>query len=329
VNAKPQAAEEKDDRIEVTGRVIDPHTKPVAGAKVFFARSALIFRDPLPVPATVTSDADGRFRLRVSRTGYQTDDEQGYWLRGAVVAVGQGYAPGWVGGDNVEKLRDLTIKLAREHPIAGRVVDLQGKPIAGVRVHAQRVSFREDGGDLKGLVKALKSHTYSDFPGTRVDPALLGLTQPAVTGPDGKFRLTGIGSECAVGLRIEGPTIETVEVYVLTHADPTIRFPLTALHYIFYGARFDHAAAPTRAVVGVVRDKDTGKPIAGVTIRARVRSFVGLPSGISVPPPRPTELTASSACITTGGISLNSYLLPGSPTCRPCGRFRPRAAANL
>jgi hypothetical protein len=41
---------------------------------------------------------------------------------------------------------------------------------------------------------------------------------------------------------------------------------------VFHGARFDHAAAPTRPVVGVVRDKDTGKPLAGVTVQARIRS---------------------------------------------------------
>jgi hypothetical protein len=35
---------------------------------------------------------------------------------------------------------------------------------------------------------------------------------------------------------------------------------------------FDHAAAPTRPIEGVVRDKDTGKPLAGVTIQARLPS---------------------------------------------------------
>ena len=35
---------------------------------------------------------------------------------------------------------------------------------------------------------------------------------------------------------------------------------------IYYGARFDHVAAPTRPIVGTVRDKDTGAPIPGVQI---------------------------------------------------------------
>ena len=36
----------------------------------------------------------------------------------------------------------------------------------------------------------------------------------------------------------------------------------------YYGASFRHAAAPTKPIVGVVRDKDTKKPLAGITITA-------------------------------------------------------------
>ena len=35
---------------------------------------------------------------------------------------------------------------------------------------------------------------------------------------------------------------------------------------VYYGARFDHVAAPARPIVGTVRDKDTGAPIPGVHI---------------------------------------------------------------
>ncbi len=34
----------------------------------------------------------------------------------------------------------------------------------------------------------------------------------------------------------------------------------------YYGASFRHAAAPTKPIVGVVRDTDTKKPLAGVAI---------------------------------------------------------------
>ena len=37
----------------------------------------------------------------------------------------------------------------------------------------------------------------------------------------------------------------------------------------YYGATFRHAAAPTKPIVGVVRDRDTKKPLAGITITSQ------------------------------------------------------------
>src|SRR5262249_53150911 len=72
-------------------------------------------------------------------------------------------------------------------------------------------------------------------------------------------------------LRFAGPTIETVDVYVLSRLTPAVRLP----HVVYYGNVFDHAAAPTRPVEGVVRDTDTRKALAGVTVQARLPSAVG------------------------------------------------------
>ncbi|MFI5457385.1 MAG: hypothetical protein ACHRXM_18225 [Isosphaerales bacterium] len=38
----------------------------------------------------------------------------------------------------------------------------------------------------------------------------------------------------------------------------------------YYAASFQHVAAPTKPIVGVVRDKDTKKPLAGITIRSHM-----------------------------------------------------------
>jgi RNA polymerase sigma factor (sigma-70 family) len=287
---EPVQGENADQEVTVSGRVVDPDGKPFAGAKVFFTRSVLRHRDsPPPPPPTVTSDAEGRFRLRVSRTGYQDDYEKTHWLQGAVVAVGAGFAPGWVGGDDVEKLTDVTVQLGKEVPITGRVVDLQGQPLAGVSVQVRSVRCRADGGDLNAFVEALRAKKNAQdphWPGLWLDPARLDLPQPAVTGADGKFRLAGLSGECLVGLRFSGPTIETAEVYALTRPAPTIVTPRSRDrpelgNLVYHGNTFDHAAAPTRPVSGVVRDRDTGKPLAGVTIQSRMGSarehFVGDP----------------------------------------------------
>jgi RNA polymerase sigma factor (sigma-70 family) len=275
---KPSGADEPDGSALVSGRVVDPDGKPFAGAKVFFARYLL--GDGGPQPPAVTSDAEGRFRLRVARTGYPDKDRKALWMRGAVVAVGPGFAFGWAGTDNADKLTDVTVRLGREVPIQGRVLDLQGKPIAGVTVEVRGVRCREDGGDLKALVEALRARKHAHDPhGPHLwlDPALLGLPRPAVTGADGTFRLTGIRGECLVGVRFAGPTIETAEVYAMTRPAPTLATPRSwdspeLGTVVYHGNTFDHAAAPTRPVEGVVRDRDSGKPLGGVTVRSLMGS---------------------------------------------------------
>jgi hypothetical protein len=102
-----------------------------------------------------------------------------------------------------------------------------------------------------------------------VDAALLGLTSAAVTGADGSFRVRGVGRERLEVLRFEGPTIETSEAYAMTH--PTRRIG------VYHGAKLDHAAAPTRPIVGTVVDRETGKPVAGVTVLSPIPSVLGRP----------------------------------------------------
>src|SRR5207244_1801584 len=92
-------------------------------------------------------------------------------------------------------------------------------------------------------------------------------------GADGRFELKGIGRERLAGIRIEGPTIVTKEVRILTRPAQTItavgnRNNPQGWTVTYYGATFDHYAAPTKPIVGIVSDKDTGKPLAGVTIRS-------------------------------------------------------------
>src|SRR5262249_13857100 len=78
------------------------------------------------------------------------------------------------------------------------------------------------------------------------------------TGPDGRFRLTGVGRERLVTLALEGPGI--------THAELTVATTATPLPRRTRGASFDYVAQPTPPIRGVVRDKATGRPVAGVKL---------------------------------------------------------------
>jgi protocatechuate 3,4-dioxygenase beta subunit len=281
--ARPRAGKDADGAkgaVTCGGRVLDPDGKPVAKAQVYFSRNGL----PQPPPGGeavapgVTTDAEGRFRFPVARTdGRRAEGPSGF--RATLTAVAPGHGPAWAVATKPEMLKDVTLRLVRDDvPIRGRVRDLEGRPVRGVTVRVLRVRAAE-GEDLRPWLDLLRSRKegHALYRLTQLEPEATGLTQPVVTGADGRFRLSGVGRERVALLRFEGPTVETRDVYVRTRPGPAVRlsgprdaaFP-PSNDFVCHGATFEHAAAPTRPVAGVARDKDTGRPLAGVTVRARV-----------------------------------------------------------
>ena len=88
----------------------------------------------------------------------------------------------------------------------------------------------------------------------------------------------GIGRERRIPA-ISGPTIQRNDIYVLTRPDlnafqvrherpklPIADSPSIGAGPTVYGARFEHAAGPTKPIEGVVRDRATGRPLPGAVI---------------------------------------------------------------
>jgi hypothetical protein len=99
----------------------------------------------------------------------------------------------------------------------------------------------------------------------------------ATTDAAGRFRLTGVGRNRLVRAQLDGPTIASQQLCILTRpgepirvtefeGDPEINDSRTVTTY--HGSSFRLAVPPTKPIVGTVRDKDTGKPLAGVTIQS-------------------------------------------------------------
>ncbi|HZY87281.1 MAG TPA: sigma-70 family RNA polymerase sigma factor, partial [Gemmataceae bacterium] len=153
--ATPAAPDAAEGAVTYAGRVVGPDGKPVAGAKVY-----LLYYTPkaLPVPARATSDADGRFQFSAARADFDRSSTKVPWDEAVVVAVANGYGmalPEMVRGKAVPRT-GLTLRLAKDDaPLHGRVLDLQGKPVAGVVVHV-RALYTPAKGDLTGFVKAVK-----------------------------------------------------------------------------------------------------------------------------------------------------------------------------
>jgi hypothetical protein len=130
---------------------------------------------------------------------------------------------------------EMVLRLVKDDvPVKGRVRDLQGRPVAGATVGVKNIDR------LFACVWA-------------------GLPEKVTTGKDGRFTVTGIGRGRSAALRITGPTIQMLQAGINTST--------------VAGATLDLVAGPTKPIEGVVRARDTGKPLPGVVIYGKHTAF--------------------------------------------------------
>jgi RNA polymerase sigma factor (sigma-70 family) len=261
-----EAADKDKDAVTLRGQVLDPDGKPVTGAKLYLLGGNP--KDLSPAKVRATTDRDGRFSLTATRD------------QGPLFAVADGYGPAWTGDFN--KPDGLALRLVKDDvPITGRIIDLQGKPVAGVtlRPHALKTSPT---GKLDSWLEATKVRKdggipleYEQLSRSLWLPKLADVFPRVTTDADGRFQLKGVGRERVMALIVEGPTVETQEINVATragfapfHLPSWGGFPAPETQVRYYPADFQHVSPPCRPVAGVVRDRATGKPIAGAVVRA-------------------------------------------------------------
>jgi RNA polymerase sigma factor (sigma-70 family) len=253
------------DALKLQGQVLSPDGKPVAGARLYLLGGK--GSDKAVATVRATTGQDGRFRLSAARD------------RQPLVAVADGYGPAWA--NDFSKPGGLTLRLvADDVPITGRILDLQGRPVAGVTLKPQALKAAPSG-KLDAWLAATRTRRdgigleYEQLSVGVWNPVLASLFPRVTTDADGRFRLNGVGRERVMALIVEGPTVETQEINFATR--PGVNpFQLSEWgdefpggdHLRYYGADFTHVSPPCRPVAGVVRDRVTGKPVAGAVVRA-------------------------------------------------------------
>jgi sigma-70-like protein len=273
--SQPPTAKDEAKSTVYSGRVLDPKEKPVAGAKLYLTLSWGYLQRPSPLPTCATTGPDGRFTFTVPKAQFAE--------RTTTVAVmAADHAVTWVDVLPSGKQEGLTIRLAKEDvPITGQVVDLQGKPVQGATLQMLYIgAVARD--DLGPWLEAVKG---KDVQGSRLEfdhfrQRLLAKEVPALsrkvtTDAKGRFRLRGIGRNRLVVLRLDGPGIASQQLRILTRPGETITvqdvnalFGNPRVDIDYHAASFKHVAAATKPIIGVVRDRDTNKPLAGVTIKS-------------------------------------------------------------
>jgi beta-lactamase regulating signal transducer with metallopeptidase domain len=301
---KPNAA---NDRLEFSGQVVDAAGNPAAGAKIYLLQESLDVTEPKLVGQ---SNADGSFQISLAKSDFHADESSEPWLTAKLLATSDGRGLAWALAASfdpsgkmaahippypnlsmdrrVELVDDRTLRLAADDvPIEGRIVDLEGNPVAGARVRVLYIQGTRQG-TLDAWIETIESKDAFNEIWTRLEHStgfnnqrqLEQLFAGIKTGADGRFRIRGIGRERVVKLQIEGPDIETRQIYARTRSGATLQFVdprwPDLQPELYHGARFDFVVGPSRPVRGVVRDVDTKKPLAGVRVQAYRLANVGV-----------------------------------------------------
>ncbi len=251
----------------VSGQVLDPQGRPLGGARLM-----LVGRNQKPQDLG-TSDDDGRFTVKIPR---ETEP------RRFLVACAPGAGIDFAGIAGLNPARSLELRLVKDNVIHGKIVDTQGKPVAGVQVVVTKVGAC-NGNSVDRFLSAWTNRMYS-FLWPEADRTLWqegGAIAPATTDAEGRFSLAGTGAERLVHLHTSGAGSAAADWRVVnrpglnaTPYNETARKqspiivsgsghpPAPVLH----GPEPVFVVEPGKVIRGVVRDAGTGKPWPGVKV---------------------------------------------------------------
>lgn len=214
------------------------------------------------------SAAEGRFRISIPQSERKPPESRPLAVRVAATAEGFGFA--WTDVTVGNASDDVTLQLVEDTPIRGRIVTLDGTPAANVRLDVVSVVAPESLPESAEFIKNanLSSGVYTNWPGW---PGGSPLTKPITTDRDGRFMLSGLGSERHVRMEMLGDGLAATRLSIVTRGKPSdsangaiaVR---TGLRESKYFADFTHVAVPERVIRGTVVDHTSGEPIANVKI---------------------------------------------------------------
>jgi beta-lactamase regulating signal transducer with metallopeptidase domain len=265
-----------------SGRVDGPDNKPVVAAHIWLQKP---FSDSWKPFAATDSRGAFRFAVDASKLAAVLKGNKKLSMRVAATANGLGF--GWADLREItsrdSQLGPLTIRLVKDVPIEGRILTADGQPAPGVKPQVNDVR-QPTKQKIDDYIKAVRKsnagfHSFQDGAWSGGVPG----EPTVVTGPDGRFTIQGLGAERIVLLSLKGQAIHNWWIVVVTRPVPdsepqhkangALRL-VKAPDDPHYYARFTHVSEAARTLRGVVRDRETGKPLAGVSVNADFNTSV-------------------------------------------------------
>jgi len=296
-NVPPAAAEPKPGKgpkdedkqtVHLGGRVLDPEGKPVAGARLFAPRlkkNPPTWLEDHQAVQVGTSGTDGRFQVTLKKSA-------NLFYPSYLLAHAEGFGVDWIQlGPEEQDADDKVLKLVKDQPITGRVLDTEGKPRPGVKIDVRSIHVPENDKlddylagwktNWRDTVGRSKKRVYFPF------GAIHGLM---TTDTNGYFKVTGVGSERVVHLSIQGQGVAKSTSYVLIRpglepkpyneaamAQVPAQFRRKGQVPILFGPQATLVVEVGKVIEGMVKDLATGKPLAGV----QVMTIFGFGDGVN------------------------------------------------
>jgi RNA polymerase sigma factor (sigma-70 family) len=272
--------------LPVHGHVLDPDGKPVAGAEIYVHHytfdvlasaggSYPVYRSS----QVAVTDGDDRFHFDLDKSASDFPyRDYPVWHDATIAAVAPGYGPAWVTAGSLLKGGEATLQLVRDDvPIRGRVLDSQGRPVAGVTIRARALYELDKGADKDAILASGEGDLWrkaSYYNG----PTWLGNQGTWTTDRDGRFEVRGVGRDRIIGLEFRNPALADSFLYVMTRTSQAPARPRSwprqparnsmtgPPNPLLVPATFEHIVVPCKPITGVIRSKGTGQPLAGVHV---------------------------------------------------------------
>jgi hypothetical protein len=242
--------------VEVKGRVLDPEGRPVRGAGLSFQAAD----QPETGKVRATTDKEGRFRFRLGALTLERE--------GKLIATAKGFAASWENLTPARALREVELKLAKETPLTGRLLGLEGSPLGNVTVQVTWVGRhpRDKTGEwIDHFVAMHKKGYWINEGGLQIiRPGPAGVPAKVTTDKDGWFRIPGVGKDRVLTLMLRSERTVAARLQVPAREGP--KGGWVKGDHGLYPSGFTFLLSPCKPIVGVVKDKKTGKPIAGVLV---------------------------------------------------------------